>query len=514
MVCGKYCVTVSVVKSVCLFKIYFLMISESVKIHDKFSFEIKLGYSSDSEMESPEYSINMYLFVPDSLDVNRFTYKQDDFYYDLKSNIRLMTPVYLLRDIYQGQNNPMIRLEKSLLGIARNPNKANTENYEFQIKMFGSIVKSALRREVFHIKDNKIDADTNFLIRSFIQDINEIKGKYRKLRRLINVPTVYTKLLNIYLFADEYLSNLIEKYTFRLMRYLRNKNYDPKYKTGLLELIKEEINYKISKDLPVVSDNYNNNEELLYRRSVLKKYVESKLFLNTQQKKEGKFAEQIIYSLAAGVAMIFATGVAFYTQQEYGNFTIPFFITLVIGYMLKDRIKELMRVYFSGKYRKKHFDHKTKIFSGKKHSIGYCKESFSYIDEENISDRIMKRRNRSHLTEIENDWIGEKVILYRKKIKLYGKKIKTVYKDYKISGINDIARINISRFLDKMTNPEMPMYFIENEKYKKIYGNKVYHLNLIINFKTPNKEFFKRYRIVLNRNGIKRVQKIMIEPKN
>ena len=65
-----------------------------------------------------------------------------------------------------------------------------------------------------------------------------------------------------------------------------------------------------------------------------------------------------------------------------------------------------------------------------------------------------------------------------------------------------------------MTNPEIPMYFIDNEKYKKLYGNKVYHLNLILNFKTPNKEFFRRYRIVLNRDGIKRIQRIMIEPKN
>lgn len=490
------------------------MISESVKIHDKFSFEIKLGYTSDEEIKSPEYSINMYLFAPNSLDVNRFTYKSDNFYHDLKSNIRLMTPIYLLRNIYQGEKSPSVRLEKSLHNLAKKPNKENIQNYEFQIKMFGSIVKSALRREVFHIKDNKIDEDINFLIRSYIQDINEIKKTYRKLRRIINVPTVNSKLLSIYLFGDEYLGNLIEKYSFRLMRYLRKKNYDKKYKVELLELIKTEIDYKSSKDLPIVSDNYNNNEELLYRRSVLKKYIESNLFLNTRQKKEGKFVEQIIYGLAAGLAMIFATGVAFYTQQEYGNFTMPFFIALVVGYMFKDRIKELTRIYFSGKYRKSHFDHKTQIFSGEKHSIGYCKESFSFINEENINARIMKRRNRSHLTEIENSWIGEKVILYRKQIKLYGKKIKMDYKDYTISGINDIARINISQFLEKMTNPEMPMYFIENEKYKKIYGSKVYHLNLILNFKTPDKEFFRRYRIILNRNGIKRIQKIMIEPKN
>jgi len=490
------------------------MISESVRIHDKFSFEIKLGYSSNDEIKSPEYSINMYLFVPDSLDVNRFTYKKEDFYYDLKSNIRLMTPVYLLRDICHGNNSPLDSISNAFIKLAKYPEKKNIEQYEFQIKMFGAIVKSALRREVFHIKDNKIDSDNNFLIRNYIKSINELKAEYRALRRTINVPTVDIKLLNIYLFGDEYLGNLTEKYTFRLLRYLRNKNYDKKHKTELLQLIKKEIDYKSSKELPIVSDNLNNNEELLYRRSVLKKYIESNLFLNTRVKKEGALAEQIIYGLAAGLAMVFATALAFYTQQQYGNFTLPFFIALVVGYMFKDRIKELTRVYFSGRYRKRHFDHKTQIFSGKKHSIGYCKESFSYIDEKEISERVMKRRNRSHLTEIENNWIGEKVILYRKQIKLYPKKIKTVFRGYTISGVNDIARFNISRFTEKMTNPEMPMYFIDDEKYKKIYGSRVYHLNVILNFKTQDKEFFRRYRIVLNREGIKRIQKIMIEPKN
>ncbi|MBN1251575.1 MAG: hypothetical protein JXR51_04640 [Bacteroidales bacterium] len=490
------------------------LISESIKIHDKFSFEIKLGYSSDSEIKSPEYSINMYMFVPNSLDINTSTYEKREFYHDLKSNIRLMTPVFLLRDIYLSDNSPFKRLEKSFYELSKKPNKENIENYEFQIKMFSSVVKSAVRREVFHIKNNKIDEDINFLIREYIQKITEILEKYRSLRRIINVPTIDTKFFNIYLFGDEYLGNLIEKYTFRLLRFLRTKTYKAELKIRLIDLIKSEIEYKKVKNLPVATDNYNNNEELLYRRSVLKKFIESKLFLNTRVKEEGKLAEQIIYSIAAGIAMIFATGIAFYTQKEYGNFTIPLFIALVFSYMLKDRIKELARIYFSGRYRKNKFDHKRKIYSGKNNNVGYCRESFSYISEENIPKSISKRRNRSHLTEIENNWLGETTILYKKHIKIYGKELKSVYKKYKITGINDIATFNISKFLEKMSNPEIPMYILDEKSYKKIYGNKVYHLNIIIYYKTPNNEFYKRYRVVLNRNGILGIDKVMVESKN
>ncbi len=46
-------------------------------------------------------------FIPNSLDVNRYTYTKNNFYNDLKTNIRLTTPVYLLREIAEGDNSPI-----------------------------------------------------------------------------------------------------------------------------------------------------------------------------------------------------------------------------------------------------------------------------------------------------------------------------------------------------------------------------------------------------------------------
>ena len=65
--------------------------------------------------------------------------------------------------------------------------------------------------------------------------------------------------------------------------------------------INDLIDYKRKMGYPEVSvENDSVNVEMVFRQGVLKKYVESDLYLNAQVRKDGVFVEQIYYSLAAG----------------------------------------------------------------------------------------------------------------------------------------------------------------------------------------------------------------------
>ena len=94
----------------------------------------------------------------------------------------------------------------------------------------------------------------------------------------------------------------------------------------------------------------------MFRQGALKKYLEQHSLPGNKGRKRGKFLEQAIYSVAAGIAMVFATMVAFIGQSRYGGLSLPFFIALVISYMFKDRIKELLRLYLSVTLRKWLYD--------------------------------------------------------------------------------------------------------------------------------------------------------------
>ena len=60
---------------------------------------------------------------------------------------------------------------------------------------------------------------------------------------------------------------------------------------------------------------------------------------------------RVSHSIAAGMAMIFATAIAFAFQQKYGNFTMPLFIALFLvrafvenTILITSKYRELRRI--------------------------------------------------------------------------------------------------------------------------------------------------------------------------
>jgi len=483
------------------------MIEDLVKIHDKFSVEIKLGFIARKKQEISDFSVNTWMFIPNSLDINRFTYEKSDFYRDLKSNIRLITPVYLLRDIAIREKEPFILMEKSFQELASEPTRTRIAEYEYHIRMFVSIAKSSLRGEINHILNNGTDEDLLFLVDSYIENVRTIADNYRQLRRLINVSTISKELMNYYLFGDEFLSNLLEQHSFRLLNGLDKYQTLPEnIRERLMDLITAEISYKRAKGFPVVEkESPDRNRDLVFRLSLLKKYAENELFLTINKRRDGVWVEQVYLSIAAGLSMVFATAIAFSFQQKFGNLTMPFFVALVVSYMLKDRIKELSRYYFAHKLGRRFFDHRTDITLSD-HNIGWSKESMDFVTETKVPADVLNIRNRSAILEADNRNNREKIILYRRLVRLNRKSLDEC-SQYPTSGMNDIIRFNVSNFIQKMDNPIVPLFIPgDNGTIGSVKGEKMYYINLIIQFRNEGQSEYKRYRIVMNRKGIREIE--------
>lgn len=484
------------------------MIDENVKIHDLFSLELKVGFVAQRTTKLNDFAFNIWMFIPNSLDINRFTYTKDRFYRDLTTHIRLITPTFLLRNIAEVSTPPFSSLEESFTRLAQTPNRTNKINYEYQLKMFLSILKSSLREGVYHAISSKLDHDRDALLQSYLSNVVKIADRYRALGRIINVPSVSNELVDFFLFGDEFMSNLIELHTFRLIQMLKKSHPDnfDRMKEPLMTLANSEIAYKKEKGYLVVDEsNKKNNQELVFRLGMLKKYAESDLFLDVKKRKDGVWIEQILFSVAAGLSMIFATIVAFSVQLKYGIFTVPMFVALVVSYMLKDRIKELARFYLAHKMTKRYFDHKIRM-SSHDNEIGWVRESMDFISEKNVPVEVLNKRDRSSILDANNRANNERIILYRTLVRLNRESI-DANSEYPVAGVNEIFRLNFSNFIQKMDNTEFPLYYPDgHEGFKIVNGEKIYYLNLILQAKEDDHWDYKRCRIIFNRKGIQEIE--------
>jgi hypothetical protein len=485
------------------------MIDLVTKIHDKFTLEFKVGFNTHQEERPMKYSdfvMNTWIFVPNSLDINAAKYSKDDFYRDLKSGVRLITPSYGLHELATDEE---LLPSKSLITNFNDLHIApdDTQDLIHSIRMYCAISKSAFRDECLAISQLPDATDWITACLRFLEDGSKILNRFRSLINQLNDQNATDRTRQVFSYGDEFLSNVLEKYAYRLRDAIR-VNHPDEYRqleARFKEVLFEERAYRERQGyLCVKVDEPKGNEDFVFRASLLKKFTESDLYLNATKRKNTFLVEQILYSLAAGAAMVVATLSSFFFQQRYGNFTLPFLIALVISYMFKDRLKDWLRMFFAKRVSNKVFDTRTD-FRVKERYIGWSKDSVDFIDSDKILPEVIKLRSRNPLF-AEVSGKDEKVLLYRKKVQLWPGELAKA-SPYPLRGINDILRYNITEYTRKMDNPSFPLSGTwEEEGYKPIAGKKVYHITFIIQCVYEGNTEYKRVVVRCDRDGIVNVK--------
>ncbi|MCK5726765.1 MAG: hypothetical protein KAH22_08080 [Thiotrichaceae bacterium] len=480
-----------------------------IRIHDKYQVEFKTHYRFDQKQKHSSHEMEIYMFVPKNLDVNTTTYPSYLFYRDIQTYLRFETPRIALQHVAKGKQNPYKKLYDSFKKLASRPTVRNIRKYENQLKMFCCVYRKAMSGHITFIAETSDHDDIDMLVDNFHQLTIDILEKVRALREIIVIPTIDEEMLDKYLLIDEYLSLVTDQYCYRLLETLKKRGL-PKwddYKCLLLQLVSSEIDYRQSKDYISEPKKNDNNENLIYRMSTLRSYTESILFLGVSSEPEGRLAQQMVFGFAAGLAMLWATSIAMYVQYRYGLFTMTFFITLVISYIFKDRIKEGVRDYLSSKLVRFFYDQKTQITSGvSKSNIGNTRENFNFTKSKSIDEDIKALRNRDQISQIRKYSVGEVILHYRKKVKIFPKRFEQVFKAFNIQGVTDITRLNVSRFTKKMDNPKRQLFTTDGENYCRTSARKVYNIDFIVRYSSTDEVTVKRFRLVMDRGGARRLE--------
>ena len=87
---------------------------------------------------------NAWMFLPASLGLDPDNYGKSQFYRDIRSNVRLITPDFSLEEI-DSEDSPLFSQLRRAVDALRRKEPGAEEKYEYHIKMFAAIFKSAVR---------------------------------------------------------------------------------------------------------------------------------------------------------------------------------------------------------------------------------------------------------------------------------------------------------------------------------------------------------------------------------
>ncbi len=498
-------------------------IQQAINPHDRYQLEIKLDYELLDDNKT-NYRVYTYFFLPQSLGISEDNYQKSDFYRDVQNYIRLKTPTLDLRAIATQDDSPLTAVHRIVNTESWQQDSALKTQLINHLKLLSAMLKTAMREHFLLIykrieeapDDAKIHRIIHNLVETFLTETEALAASYRTLFGEFNLPGVDAEIFTAYSLTDEYISLLIEEAAIEMYEiveaHLKNTKRE-QFMRRLSARAANESNHRRAMGYGSVLKEDDDNETYVFRASVLKKYAASVLYLSTAVRREGRGTEQFLYAIAAGLSMIFATIVAFYFQSLYGNLTLPFFAALVVGYMFKDRIKELARDIFSAKLQDRLYDRRTDICSlDGKHKLGVLREKVSFVQEKDVPRPVLQSRNKDSFADLANAGFGETIICHAKDVVLYADAFAKVSVDMPtMTGLNDITRYDVRRFLKKMAEPVQERPFLLNDELTTITTHKVYHLNLISRYrvlkpKAKKEKSHTGVRVVLNQKGIKRIE--------
>lgn len=494
-----------------------------IHLRDRWQFELKSEFFPLPHLKNNKYTQEFYCFIPNVLQVNRDTYSKEQFYKDRTLLIRYKTPEFTFKELLDPANerSPFTRLWKLRLS----PNLDEWEvKLKDELKLLGSVIRSALRLRVGELIEDLERPSIQLSVDSFSEKIENLCAEIMRVRDRFNeIYKEYNKagwknhIHSHFVYIDEFISNSLDYYlvvlleTFRFSPIASNKKIDK----NLCDVIitekkhREEMLHEPRK-LP---DDPVEHEYILYRSGLLNKFVLDALLLHTVRSSLDVRLRNIIGSLAAGIAMLFFFLLFVWQGGVFVINSMPFIIMTVVLYILKDRLKESLKNVSFQLAAKWFPDYYTKIRSPDgKFLIGHLQESFSFVHENELPAEVMQVRDREFHAVLEEIKRPERVMYYKKIVSL---KEVTNLKDTRRTGLNIIFRYYIHEFVNKVDDPVHSYISLDSETLQliRIPLPKVYHLNIILKNTFIQEDYstkieWKKYRLILDKNGLRRIEHI------
>ena len=517
-----------------------------VKAHGERQVEIKSWYPVIHSRYSL-FDFDLYLFFPRQLGIDGQRYGTAEFIRNSKTYSRLSTPTLSLDQAIDPAvpESPFYRMTNFA---------GTTDEIIYEIKTLCNIFRR-YTREVRHGFERTPEACGTTTIVNHLDAIGRFTAAVRKLFETLLQTYPNTDIEAAIRWADETISIKAEIEYYKLYRSIHESesrewvhsdvgNTVPRLVAGL----QNESRYREEQGYPSVveaddtiqesiiaesssktarqsngtrstamslEERNQANERTLYREGMLKKWSQSALYLTTDERLgEHRFGHTAA-AIAAAIAMSFAVFATLFANRFFPSYSVPWALLIVLAYIFKDRIKELVRTLLTATMPRKAADVATRMIdpaSGRK--IGMAKSLVRVESQRDIPDPVTRKRTSVH-TPLRPIVPPDTVLHVHKRTRLHGKRLAEVHT--RTASITEILRISIDEWLEAMDDPTNQLTYAGRAEPVRVTANRVYHLHMILTLAHSGKRVratpkLFHYLLVATRNGVLRIEDLNKTP--
>jgi len=491
-----------------------------IRKHDDRQFEVKVAYPLERGAAGDRYELDLFVFLPYQLGVNASTYSPAQFYEDLRSYTRFKTPALSLDEVNDARNelSPLTRVEQHVES-GRRTGRWDERRLQYELRVLANVVIARVRERTLGILQRRSRraspveaAGAAASVAKLLEELGTTLQRIRELRPALQDASTPPALHEAHEFMDEYVSIEAEGSYLRLLKFVQEAlgNARAEENAQLAAAIRGETRHRHECGYPsLVSRDAKRNERFLYRRGLLKKFCGSVLFLSEEPTPAPERVRQVLYAVAAALAMTFAVVAAWLAGLSFRQNTFGFAAVAIIAYAFKDRIKDFLRDCGVRLLPAWTSDRSIQLADPQYGEVvGRTRENLFWRNRAGVPDDVLKAGQYPGALERAVVEPTDVILHYAKKVRI---NTGVIYRSHERSiAIDEFLRMQVGRWLRRMDDPRTKLLALEGagDSLASVRAARVYRVPLVLRMTAcrDGSVTLLKAALVLSRKGIERIE--------
>lgn len=434
-------------------------------VHDA----MQLRITAQGKLLAARSQLDVYMLVPAQLDIQPANFSRELFYRYLKNRFALLPECKTLAEL----------AEPACIAHLAEAASTGPARYHEAVARWARQFSKALGEALAQAPDEAA-------LRQVGEQVRQALASFRRVEPVT--------LRAAYLMVNDYLGQQLQQ--LYLQHFARQSSGAAS--SQLVEVLQQERDWRRERGLPGLPCGVHKGAELQHF-TTLQHFCLTPLLPLAKRVASGVWVQHAISGMAAALAMTIAMLIAFWSQMKYGNFTTPFLAAMVVGYILKDRVKEVSRLETIRRLGRRLFDYRTSLeCRTARGGIASIDERFWLGSPIEATDRQLRAMSRRYRKRYHPQ--GSSLLAYTRRVAPQAAAALSE------TTCEDVQVINLQKLLRNAARDEREIWFLEGERIRHKAVRPRYRIGLLLRYQRGECVRYQRYDLDVTYKGIQALE--------